>query len=51
MTFFEELKWRGIIKDVSSPELENLLNNESLTFYLGTDPTADSLHIGHMHHL
>lgn len=47
MTFFEELKWRGIIKDVSSPELENLLNNESLTFYLGTDPTADSLHIGH----
>ncbi len=47
MTFFEELKCRGIIKDVSSPELENLLNNESLTFYLGTDPTADSLHIGH----
>ena len=47
MTFFEELKWRGIIKDVSSPELENFLNNESLTFYLGTDPTADSLHIGH----
>ena len=47
MTFFEELKWRGIIKDISSPELENLLNNESLTFYLGTDPTADSLHIGH----
>lgn len=47
MTFFEELKWRGIIKDLSSPELENLLNNESLTFYLGTDPTADSLHIGH----
>lgn len=47
MTFFEELKWRGIIKDVSSTELENLLNNESLTFYLGTDPTADSLHIGH----
>lgn len=47
MTFFEELKWRGIIKNVSSPELENLLNNESLTFYLGTDPTADSLHIGH----
>ena len=47
MTFFEELKWRGVIKDISSPELENKLNNESLTFYLGTDPTADSLHIGH----
>ena len=47
MTFFEELKWRGVVKDVSSPELEDKLNNESLTFYLGTDPTADSLHIGH----
>ncbi len=47
MTFFEELKWRGVVKDISSPDLENKLNNESLTFYLGTDPTADSLHIGH----
>ena len=47
MTFFEELKWRGVVKDISSPELEDKLNNESLTFYLGTDPTADSLHIGH----
>ena len=47
MTFFEELKWIGVVKDISSPELENKLNNESLTFYLGTDPTADSLHIGH----
>lgn len=47
MTFFEELKWRGLIKDISSDELENKLNNESLTFYWGTDPTADSLHLGH----
>lgn len=47
MTFFEELKYRGVIKDISSPDLEDKLNNESLTFYLGTDPTADSLHIGH----
>lgn len=47
MTFFEELKWRGLLKDISSPDLEEKLNNESLTFYLGTDPTADSLHIGH----
>lgn len=47
MTFFEELKYRGVIKDISSPDLEEKLNNESLTFYLGTDPTADSLHIGH----
>lgn len=47
MTFFEELKWRGLIKDLSSPEIENLLNNEKVTFYWGTDPTADSLHLGH----
>ncbi len=47
MKFYEELLWRGIVKDVSSPELEDKLNNESLTFYIGTDPTADSLHIGH----
>ena len=47
MTLFEDLKWRGLIKDISSPELENKLNNEKLTFYIGTDPTADSMHIGH----
>ena len=47
MTLFEDLKWRGLIQDISSPELENKLNNEQLTFYIGTDPTADSLHIGH----
>ena len=39
--------WRGLIKDISSPELEEKLNNEKLTFYWGTDPTADSLHLGH----
>ena len=47
MTVYEDLKWRGLIKDLSSEDLINKLNNESLTFYLGTDPTADSLHIGH----
>ena len=47
MKLYDELKWRGLIKDISSPELENKLNNESITFYWGTDPTADSLHIGH----
>jgi len=47
MTFFEELKWRGLVKDMSSPEIERLLNEEKVTFYWGTDPTADSLHIGH----
>ncbi len=47
MKLYDELKWRGLIKDISSPELENKLNNENITFYWGTDPTADSLHIGH----
>ena len=47
MTFFEELEWRGVVKDISCPDLKDKLNNEKLTFYLGTDPTADSLHIGH----
>ena len=47
MTFFEELKWRGLIKDISSPELEKKLNEEKISFYWGTDPTADSLHLGH----
>ena len=47
MTLFEDLKWRGLIKDISSPEIERLLNEEHVTFYWGTDPTADSLHIGH----
>ncbi len=47
MTLFEELQWRGLIKDISSPELEEKLNKGGLTFYIGTDPTGDSLHIGH----
>ena len=47
MTLYEDLVWRGLIQDVSNPILASKLNNESLTFYIGTDPTADSLHIGH----
>lgn len=47
MKCFEDLKWRGLVKDISSPELEDKLNNDKLTFYIGTDPTADSMHIGH----
>ena len=47
MNCFDDLKWRGLIKDISSPEIEDKLNNETLTFYIGTDPTADSMHIGH----
>ena len=48
MTVVEDLKWRGLIKDISSPELEEKLNKGGLTFYIGTDPTADSLHVGHL---
>ncbi|MBE6157808.1 MAG: tyrosine--tRNA ligase [Firmicutes bacterium] len=47
MKLFEELKWRGLIKDIAGEDLEDKLNNESITFYWGTDPTADSLHLGH----
>lgn len=47
MTLYEELVWRGLIKDISNKDLIEKLNNGGLTFYIGTDPTADSLHIGH----
>ena len=47
MTFFEELQWRGLIKDVAGADIADKLNNEKITFYWGTDPTADSLHLGH----
>ena len=46
MTLYEDLKWRGLIKDVTSLELEEKLNKGGMTFYIGADPTADSLHIG-----
>lgn len=48
MKLFDELKWRGLIKDITSPELEEKLNNDGMTFYIGTDPTADSMHLGHL---
>lgn len=48
MTVFEDLKWRGLIKDITSPELEKKLNEGGMTFYIGTDPTADSMHLGHL---
>lgn len=47
MTVYEDLKWRGLIQDISSPDLIEKLNQGGLTFYIGTDPTADSLHLGH----
>ena len=46
MTLYEDLQWRGLIKDVTSPELEEKLNKGGMTFYIGADPTAESLHIG-----
>ena len=47
MTNWEELKWRGLVKDVAGDDIEDKINNEKVTFYWGTDPTADSMHIGH----
>ena len=47
MTLYEDLQWRGLIKDVAGEDLKDKLNGEPITFYWGTDPTADSLHIGH----
>ena len=47
MGIYEELEWRGLIKDVSDPSLREKLNAGGMTFYIGTDPTGDSLHIGH----
>lgn len=48
MKLLEELKWRDLLYDVTDPELEDVLENEKMTFYVGADPTADSLHIGHL---
>ncbi|MCM1022377.1 MAG: tyrosine--tRNA ligase [Muribaculum sp.] len=45
--FVEELKWRGMLHDIM-PGTEELLNREKVTAYVGFDPTADSLHIGHL---
>ena len=48
MTLFEELKWRGLIKDTAGDDLEDKINQGGLTFYIGADPSADSLHIGQL---
>ena len=45
--FVEELKWRGMLAQIM-PGTEELLQKQMVTAYLGTDPTADSLHIGHL---
>ncbi len=47
MTFYEELQWRGLVNQISDEKLIDKLNTGGLTFYIGTDPTGDSLHLGH----
>lgn len=48
MTLFEELKRRGLIAQCTHEDkIEEMLNNEKVTFYIGFDATADSLHVGH----
>lgn len=46
MALFNELNWRGFVKQMTHEELPEILDKESLRFYCGFDPTADSLHIG-----
>ena len=48
MTVWEELKARGLIAQVTDEEeIKKLVNEGKATFYIGFDPTADSLHVGH----
>lgn len=48
MGVYDELKARGLIAQTTNEEkIRDLLNNEKVTFYIGFDPTADSLHVGH----
>ena len=49
MTLVDDLLWRGLIQDSTDPdELRKKLDGGSLTFYVGFDPTAASLHLGHL---
>ena len=48
MTLYDELVARGLIAQVTDEaEIKDLINNGKATFYIGFDPTADSLHVGH----
>ena len=47
MTLYDELVARGLIAQVTDEENQELINNGKATFYIGFDPTADSLHVGH----
>lgn len=48
MKLFEDLTWRGLVYGLTDPTLATALNDKKMTFYLGADPTADSLHVGHL---
>ena len=48
MNIVAELKSRGLINDMTDPKLAEMLDAESFTLYVGFDPTADSLHVGHL---
>ncbi len=49
MKLFEQLEARGLVKQTTNAEkIRHLLNNEEITFYIGFDPTAESLHVGHL---
>lgn len=48
MNLFEELSWRGLVNQVTHPDLGERLLREQFSVYAGFDPTADSLHIGHL---
>ena len=48
MQIYEELKARGLLAQVTDEDqVRDMLNNGKATFYIGFDPTADSLHVGH----
>ena len=48
MNFYQELEARGLVSDISNPELKDSLNNKKMSFYIGYDPTAKSLQIGNL---
>ena len=48
MTFFEELKRRGLVAQTTHEDkIQDLIDNQKIAFYIGFDATADSLHVGH----
>lgn len=51
MNFLEELEWRGLLKDVTNKENLQKRMADPITLYCGYDPTADSLHVGHLQQL